>query len=97
MYGCVGAIAGLTTALLIARAEHGRDAGSIPTRRMTAWGTLGGVAPAALFGVLGLVAGAPPSAIWPLAGVAVIGGCIGGLITRSTSRAAQNEYAERTS
>jgi hypothetical protein len=96
MYGCVGAIAGLITALVISRAEHGRDAGSVPRWRMTGWGIVGGVAPAGLFGALGLLAGAPLSAIWPLAGTAVIGGCIGGLITRSTS-GAPNEYAERTS
>ena len=87
MYGCVGAIAGLITALVISQAEQGREAGSVPRRRMMAWGILGGVAPAALFGALGLLAGAPMSAVWPLAGVAVIGGCIGGLITHSTSGA----------
>jgi len=91
MYGCVGAIAGLITAMVISRAERGREAGSVPMWRMTEWGVLGGVAPAALFGALGLLAGAPPSAVWPLAGIAVIGGGIGGLITHSTSSAARNE------
>src|SRR5262245_14245099 len=79
MYGCGGASAGAITSLVIARAEQGREAGSVPQWRMIVWGVVGGVAPAALLGTVGLVFGAPMSAVRPLLGVAVLGGCLGGL------------------
>ena len=63
---------------------------------MAAWSILGGVAPAALFGALGLLAGATTRAVWPLAGVAAIGACIGGLITQSTSGLAPRHAEAQT-
>ena len=89
MYGTAGGIAGVATALLVARAEVGRQVSDIPTWRLAAWGVIGGVVPVALFGVLGLVAGASLSAVLPLLGVGVIGGGISGTIAGSASAAAK--------
>ena len=90
MYGTVGAIAGATTAFLIARAETGRQLGEIPTWRLATWGAVGGVAPAALFAALGfVVGGAPVSELLPLLGLGVVSGGVGGLISGSAAAAAK--------
>lgn len=90
MYGTVGAIAGATTAFLIARAEIGRQLGQIPTWRLATWGVVGGMAPAALFAALGfVVGGAPVSELLPLLGVGVVSGGVGGLISGSAAVAAK--------
>jgi hypothetical protein len=90
MYGTVGAIAGATTAFLIARAETGRQLGQIPTWRLAAWGIVGGMAPAMLFATLGfVVGGASVSELLPLLGLGVVSGGAGGLISGSASAAAK--------
>jgi hypothetical protein len=89
MYATAGGIAGTTTAWLAARAETGRQLHDIPTWRLAAWGVLGGAAPAAIFGFLALVAGAPVSGVLPLLGLGVVGGGVGGLIAGSASAAAK--------
>jgi hypothetical protein len=89
MYATAGGIAGVTTAWLTARAETGRDLSDIPTWRLAGWGVLGGMAPAAMFGLLGLVAGAPASAVLPLLGLGVVGGGVSGLVAGSASAAAK--------
>jgi hypothetical protein len=82
MYGMVGAIAGATTALLIARAEAGHQVGDIPKRRLTMWGVAGGIAPAALFAALGfVVGGASASQLLPLVGLGVLSGGLGGFVS----------------
>ena len=90
MYGTVGAIAGATTAFLIARAETGRRLGQIPTWRLAAWGIVGGLAPAVLFAALGfVVGGASVSELLPLLGLGVVSGGAGGLISGSAAAAAK--------
>lgn len=42
MYGTLGALAGIGTGLLLARAEKARRVEDLPTRRMAVWGILGG-------------------------------------------------------
>lgn len=89
MYATAGGIAGTTTAWLAARAETGRQLREIPTWRLAAWGVLGGVAPAAIFGFLALIAGAPVSGVLPLLGLGVVGGGVSGLIAGTASAAAK--------
>jgi hypothetical protein len=89
MYGLVGAIAGIVTSLLIARAERNRPLRELHTGRVAAWGVLGGLAPPALLGTLGLLAGAPLVAILPLAGLGVVSGALGGVASASAVTAAK--------
>jgi hypothetical protein len=88
-YALGGAIAGIATALLLARAESGRRVGEVATWRVVVWGVLGGMSPALLFTVLGLIARAPMAAMLPLAGMAVLGAVIGGVMSGSASAAAK--------
>lgn len=89
MYGAVGAISGMATALILARAEAGRQAQQLSTRRVATWGMVGGVAPTALFGLLALVFGAPADSYLPLMGVGIISGGIGAAVAASASVAAK--------
>lgn len=90
MYGTVGAIAGATTALLTARAESGRHLSHIPIWRLAAWGVVGGMAPAGLFGALAFfIGGASLSQLLPLLGLGLVTGGVGGLISGSASAAAK--------
>ena len=90
MYGTVGAIAGAATALLTARAETGRQLGQIPTWRLAAWGVVGGMAPAVLFGTLAFfIGGASVGELLPRVGLGVVSGGVGGLVTGSASAAAK--------
>ena len=83
MYAVVGAIAGIVTSLVVARAERGRSVRDLSAGRFAVWGVLGGLAPPALLGALGLLAGAPLIAVLPLAGLGVVGGAIGGVASAS--------------
>ncbi len=89
MYAIVGAISGIVMSLLIARAERRRSVGELHAGRMAAWGILGGLAPPALFGALGLLAGAPLMAVLPLAGLGIVGGALGGVGAASAVTAAK--------
>jgi len=89
MYALVGAIAGIVTSLLIARAERNRSVVDLHAGRIGAWGVLGGLAPPALLGTLGLLAGAPLIAVLPLAGLGVISGALGGIASASAVTAAK--------
>ncbi len=89
MYGAVGGISGIVTALLVARAESGRSIQEVRTWRVAGWGIAGGIAPAALFSALGLAFGAPASALLPLLGLGVVGGGLGGIVSGSASVAAK--------
>jgi hypothetical protein len=70
-YGALGWISGLYLGLVIARVGRGRiDALSRPKVALLA--ALGGAAPPAIFGALGLMFGAPPAAFWSLLGLGVV-------------------------
>jgi hypothetical protein len=93
MYATAGGIAGTTAAWLVARAETGRRLRDIPTWRLALWGVLGGVAPAAIFATLGLVAGAPMGSVVALLGLGVVGGGVSGLVAGSASAIARRVRA----
>jgi hypothetical protein len=80
MFGCVGAISGLGTSLLIARGEKGRQPEQIAVARFAAWGALGGAIPALLFAVFGLVFGPPLQRFASLFGLGGLGALVGGLL-----------------
>ena len=79
----------MATALILARAEAGRKAHQLSTRRVATWGMVGGVAPTTLFGLLALVFGAPADSYLPLMGVGIISGGIGAAVAASASAAAK--------
>jgi hypothetical protein len=79
-FGLAGGISGIVTSLLVARLEAGHDADALSTWRLAAWGVLGGLAPAALFGALGAAFGAGTGALVPLLGLGIFGGATGGVI-----------------
>lgn len=87
MYGALGAISGFVTALLVA--EAGRRVERLTTRRVALWGVVGGLAPVALFGTLGLVFGASASALLSLVAVAVVSAGLGGALTASSAAMAK--------
>ena len=89
MYGALGAISGMATALILARTEAGRRVEDLPTPRVATWGMLGSAAPAALFGLLGMVFGAPAGSYLPLLGVGIVSGAIGATVAASASVAAK--------
>jgi len=83
MYGALGGISGLVTALLVA--EAGRRAEHLTTRRVALWGAIGGLAPVALFGTLGLVFGASAGALLPLIALGAVSAGLGGAFAGSTA------------
>ncbi len=89
MYGAVGAMSGLVTALILARAEAGRQVEHLPTSRVAIWGMIGGTAPAVLFALLGLVFGAPADSYLPLMGVGIVSGGLGAVVAAAGSAAAK--------
>ena len=89
MYAALGAISGLVTALLVARAEAGRQIQQLVTSRFVLWGVLGGLAPVALFGVLGAVFGASAEALVPLAALGVVSAGLGGAVAASSAAVAK--------
>ena len=89
MYGALGAIAGLVTALLVARAETGRQIAHLVTGRIVMWGVLGGLAPVALWGVLGVVFGASAQALITLAALGIVSAGLGGAVAASSMAVAK--------
>jgi hypothetical protein len=87
MYGALGGIAGLVTALLVA--EAGRRAQRLTTRRVALWGAIGGLTPVALFGTLGLVFGASASALLPLGALGIVSATLGGALAGSSAELAK--------
>lgn len=87
MYGALGAISGLVTGLLVA--EAGRRVERLTTRGVALWGIIGGLAPVALFGTLGLVFGAPANALLALVAVGVVSAGLGGAMTVSAAAVAR--------
>lgn len=90
MYALAGAIAGISTALLVSRAERGASVRQLSPWRVGGWGVLGGLTPALLFGGLGALAGASLTAILPLVGVGLVGGVATGLVAASATAAAKH-------
>jgi hypothetical protein len=88
MFGAVGGISGITTALLAARGESGREINEVPTWRATLWGFLGGFGPAALF-TLAVPPGAAASAVVPLLVLGLLCGGIGGAISGAAAASAK--------
>ena len=88
MFGAVGGISGIGTALLIARAESGRELGEVPIWRVTFWGFLGGFTPGALFALLALTLGAT-DVLGLLLAVSLFSGGIGSAISGSAAAAAK--------
>ncbi len=88
MFGAVGGISGISTALLIARAESGRELGELPVWRVTSWGFLGGFIPGALFALLALTLGWTDVLV-PLLWVSLFSGGVGSAISGSAAAAAK--------
>ena len=82
-FGALGLISGLNVGLLLARAERGRQVEQIKPGRLALWGVIGGLGPPLLFGVLGLLFGAPSTVYLPLAGLGVASGAISGALLTS--------------
>jgi hypothetical protein len=82
-FGTLGLISGLGVGLLLARAERGRQVEQIRPRRLALWGIIGGLAPPLLFGMLGLLFGAPRTVYLPLVGLGVASAAISGALMRS--------------
>jgi hypothetical protein len=81
-FGTLGLISGLDVGLLLARAERGRRVEQIKPGRLVLWGVIGGMGPPLLFGLLGLLFGAPSAVFPPLAGLGIVSAAIsGGLIS----------------
>lgn len=87
IFGTIGGMSGVFTALLLARGERGRQAEEVPVWRATLWGFLGGFAPGGGFGVMGAVLGAP-EIVLPLMILGGITGVIGGLVSGAAVAAA---------
>ena len=88
MFGAVGGISGICTALLIARGESGRELSEVPTWRVTFWGFLGGFTPGALFALLALTLGAT-DVLGLLLTVSLASGSVGSAISGSAAAAAK--------
>ena len=88
MFGVVGCVSGISTALLIARGESGRELGEVPIWRVTIWGFLGGFTPGALFALLALTVG-NTDVLGLLLVVSLFSGGIGSAISGSAAAAAK--------
>lgn len=89
-YAALGGMSGTGTALLLSWFEIGRLIEEVPTWRVTAWGVIGGAAPAALLTVLGLTFGSSAATLLPLLGLGVVGAGLGGLVSGSAAAAAKS-------
>ena len=88
LFGAMGGISGITTALLVVRGESGRPTGYVPPWRAVAWGFLGGFAPGAVFAGLALM-GAGPSALPAPVVLGLVGGGIGGVLSGAAAALAK--------
>ena len=79
MAGAVGGISGITTGLVLARAESGRTVEELATWRASLWGFLGGFGPAGLLAAIAVVL-PTPDVIGPLLVLGTVsGGVVAGL------------------
>jgi len=88
MFGAIGGISGLTTGLLIARAESGWLVEDVSIWRVSLWGFLGGFSPAGLFGILATAFGASASTTVPLL---ILGGISGAFDSAISGRRRQRQ------
>ena len=88
MFGAVGGMSGISTALLIARAESGRELGDVPIWRVTVWGFLGGFTPGGMSALLALTLGAT-DVLALLIVASLISGGMGSAISGSAAAAAK--------
>ena len=88
IFGAVGGISGICTALLIARGESGRELSEVPTWRVTFWGFLGGFTPGAIFTLLALTLRAT-DVLGLLLAVSLFSGGVGSAISGSAAAAAK--------
>jgi len=88
MFGVVGAMSGIGTAVLVARGESGKELGDIPVWRVASWGFLGGFLPGALISLLALAVGASDVVVGLLS-VGLFSGGVGGALSASAAAAAK--------
>lgn len=88
MFGAVGGISGIATALLIARGESGRDLSQVPAWRVALWGFLGGITPGAVFSLVAAALGAT-DVLALLVTVTALSGGLGSAISGSAAAAAK--------
>ena len=88
MFGVVGGMSGIGTALLVAKGESGKEVGEVPVWRVTSWGFLGGFIPGALFSVFALAVGAS-DVVLPLLAVGVFSGGVGSALSGTAAVAAK--------
>jgi hypothetical protein len=88
MFGVVGGLSGISTALLLARGERGGDVGQLPTWRVASWGFFGGVIPGGVFSLLAVALGAADVLV-PLLAVSVFSGGVGSVLSGSAAVAAK--------
>jgi len=88
MFGALGGISGISTALLMARAESGRELGDLPLWRVTFWGFIGGFTPGGASALLALAIGAA-DVVGLLLVVSLISGGLGSAISGSAAAAAK--------
>ena len=88
MFGALGGISGISTALLIAKGESGRKVHEVPIGRVTLWGFLGGFTPGAAFALLALTLGAT-DVLGLLLAVSLFSGGVGSAISGSAAAAAK--------
>ncbi len=86
MFGLVGGISGIATALLIARVEAGRSIEQIRTWRVALAGFIGGMAPITVIALLGLLDGVSAGAVQILVGLGVASGGVGATIAAAAKR-----------
>ena len=89
MFGLVGGISGIATALIVARAESGRSVEQMRTWRVALAGFIGGSAPITVISLLGLLDGTSPGAVQILVWLGIISGGVGALIAASAASAAK--------
>ena len=89
MFGLVGGISGIATALLIARVESGHSIEQIRTWRVALAGFIGGMAPITVIALLGLLDGVSAGAVQILVGLGVTSGGVGATIAAAAAAAAK--------
>jgi hypothetical protein len=89
MFGLLGGISGVTTALLVAKGTSSASPSQINPWRFAAFGFLGGCLPILGITALGLVSGASASAITLMLGLGFGGGVFGGVVAAGAAAAAK--------
>jgi hypothetical protein len=89
MFGLLGGISGVTTALLVAKGASSDRPEEIKPWRFTAFGFLGGALPILGITALGVFAGTTGAVVPVMVGLAVGGGIIGGAVAGGAAAAAK--------